>query len=950
MPDKIIHIRSLTPGSVPTTSSLGVGEIAINVPDGKAFLRQSGSTDTIQSFVTTNSTTTGSVTISGSITLTGSLNITGSTTQIGNNTLLGNTTLSGSIIISGSTITPTVQVYGNITHDGYVRFNPVTTNIDTSISASYIYVSGSTSDLYFSQNGEGYSNTTRLRWLEGNLYTGLLSGGIISASLGTNTYYITSGSGIIVNLNASTSSRDPYPTVQYLQWNTLSHTIDGLSGSADQQFVAIDNTATIVAQANPYVDGDFNTKIPIGVVIHQNRSSINAYQTFPSLAYGWKQRTTDFVKAFGPLKISGYTLEPSGSSTGSLKLSSGTAWVDGRNYTVDPNNPSYISEATGITTSKIYRYYQSGSSWVYDTNNGVGFETIDPTKYSNNGVLTTVSTTNWTIQRVFYFPNSATKAFYVYYGNAEYANEAAALAAVGTEPFTEAPNTAANAIYVGYMLLRRNANFTNDTTYTIYQAGLFRGSGVSAAGGSGTTSPGGSDTQIQYNNAGVFGGVPTLIWDGSLLSATGSFTGSFIGNLTGTASYALTSSFVTASNVYGPYGSNSVISASYANTAVTASISDRTTQTDILVLNQTGNTINKGLVVRITGSNNASDIPRIVTASYENDNNSANTLGITAENISNGSTGYVITEGVLTGINTTAFISGQLIYLGATGSITGSAPRAPLHAVRLGEVVREQSNNGSIYVRIDNGYELGELHDVVDDTTTGSYGDLLIKSGSVWTNSKNLTGSYTLSGSLSTNDGITAITINATSVTASLFGTSSWANQAVTASYVTASNVYGPFGSNSILSSSYALTASYALTSAGGGSGAGFPFTGSAVITGSLIVTGSATFTDSIVIDATLITASLVNTGAGNTTISTQATGSYRAMFAKYTIFNSGNARAGEFMAAWNGTNIQFTDTSTTDIGNTSTVVLTGSLTTTDVQLSTGVGVGWTVKTQTTYI
>jgi hypothetical protein len=43
MADKILHKRSLTSGSIPTTSSLEIGELAINVNDGKLFLRQSGS-------------------------------------------------------------------------------------------------------------------------------------------------------------------------------------------------------------------------------------------------------------------------------------------------------------------------------------------------------------------------------------------------------------------------------------------------------------------------------------------------------------------------------------------------------------------------------------------------------------------------------------------------------------------------------------------------------------------------------------------------------------------------------------------------------------------------------------------------------------------------------------------------------------------------------------------
>jgi hypothetical protein len=71
------------------------------------------------------------------------------------------------------------------------------------------------------------------------------------------------------------------------------------------------------------------------------------------------------------------------------------------------------------------------------------------------------------------------------------------------------------------------------------------GAGVSTnlVGGGGSTSPGGSNTQIQYNNGGAFGGVSVLTYDGTTLRATGSFTGSLVGSLLGTASFATTSSF-----------------------------------------------------------------------------------------------------------------------------------------------------------------------------------------------------------------------------------------------------------------------------------------------------------------------------------------------------------------------------------------------------------------------
>jgi len=79
---------------------------------------------------------------------------------------------------------------------------------------------------------------------------------------------------------------------------------------------------------------------------------------------------------------------------------------------------------------------------------------------------------------------------------------------------------------------------------------LFYGSGsgnivkefTGSGGGGGSTPPGGLTTQIQYNNAGVFGGVPVLTYDGTTLRVTGSFSGSLIGT-SSWATNALTASY-----------------------------------------------------------------------------------------------------------------------------------------------------------------------------------------------------------------------------------------------------------------------------------------------------------------------------------------------------------------------------------------------------------------------
>lgn len=182
---------------------------------------------------------------------------------------------------------------------------------------------------------------------------------------------------------------------------------------------------------------------------------------------------------------------------------------------------------------------------------------------------------------------------------------------------------------------------------------------------------------------------------------------------------------------------------------------------DILVYvkNTSGAIIRKGHLVRIVGVDNSGNNPTIELADFRNENNSANTLGYANEDFSINGFGYVITEGKLIGVNTTNFTSGDLLYLSSSGDYTNVKPIPPNHGVRVGQVIRSQINNGSIYVTIDNGAELDELHNILDTSTSSSYGDLLVRSGSVWTNSKNLTGSYTLSGSLVTNEGVTCTSL-----------------------------------------------------------------------------------------------------------------------------------------------------------------------------------------------
>lgn len=132
-------------------------------------------------------------------------------------------------------------------------------------------------------------------------------------------------------------------------------------------------------------------------------------------------------------------------------------------------------------------------------------------------------------------------------------------------------------------------------------------------------------------------------------------------------------------------------------------------------VNNLGFTINKGQVVYITGGGGGDKFPAFQLSIASGEEGSARTIGIATSNISNNQKGYAISFGRLEGIDTSLYEVGQSLYLSweISGGLTGVKPQAPNHIVRIGNVIRQgNSSNGVIFVKIENGVELDELHDV----------------------------------------------------------------------------------------------------------------------------------------------------------------------------------------------------------------------------------------------
>jgi len=151
-----------------------------------------------------------------------------------------------------------------------------------------------------------------------------------------------------------------------------------------------------------------------------------------------------------------------------------------------------------------------------------------------------------------------------------------------------------------------------------------------------------------------------------------------------------------------------------------------------LVRNQTGATLTKGTVVYIDGA--TGNNPTVAKAIATGDSTSAQTFGLCQANISNNAEGYVVIMGDLVGLNTSALTEGQQLYLSSTtaGTYTTTKQYAPAHLVYVGVVTRSHVSLGQIEVRIQNGYEMDELHNVSAQSPTNNDGLFYNTTTSLW--------------------------------------------------------------------------------------------------------------------------------------------------------------------------------------------------------------------------
>jgi hypothetical protein len=231
------------------------------------------------------------------------------------------------------------------------------------------------------------------------------------------------------------------------------------------------------------------------------------------------------------------------------------------------------------------------------------------------------------------------------------------------------------------------------------------------------------------------------------------------------------------------------VTTSGSNADLSVAVAASTTNVICQVRNTTGATLTKGTAVYISGA--TGQIPTVSKALATSDTTSAQTLGLLSADLANNSNGYVTIIGLINDIDTSAYTDGAQLYLsGSTaGTLTATKTYAPTHLVYVAVVEYAHAVHGKLFVKVQNGYELDEIHNVSAQSPSNGQTIIYNASTSLWEKAN-----LTAGTAIGVSNGAGSITINNTGVTSAVAGTGisvSGATGAVTISNTGVTSVTG---------------------------------------------------------------------------------------------------------------------------------------------------------------
>jgi len=283
-----------------------------------------------------------------------------------------------------------------------------------------------------------------------SLSMGLVSGGNITINADPTKFNISAGKGVIVDNYTDVDN----PVVYEVTWNTFTAVTPTFLGTNTSSQILIDRTGAIRQQAAFPTPEEHRDYIYLGQLGHANLTSINAVINRPEVAISSSDQLKDFEDFIGIVNT-GNLISANGSNL-SINKSEGYFYATGSNFATSNKNPNIKYLSAQILASLRLRT-QTG-------NGATGVTVIDPANYDVGGVITNISGTRFTNQRVFL---TISGNIVIQYGQTLYNTQSLAIQGISRESFVVFENVQNNAALIGIITVRNNATNLSDTAQAL---------------------------------------------------------------------------------------------------------------------------------------------------------------------------------------------------------------------------------------------------------------------------------------------------------------------------------------------------------------------------------------------------------------------------------------------------------------------------------------------------
>ena len=324
----------------------------------------------------------------------------------------------------------------------------------------YYYYSNGTSWL---QLGVGTGGVDPI-FVEG---TGVHRGGQLSVGTPNTTFSISDGEGAVT---ANTTGTQTYTPVS---WSGLTNIPATYIGSGLVSYVGINSAGAVVQQLAPFTQAQTRDIIVLGSLIHVNLLNLDNVNNFQNTILSPANLVSDVSKYLGIFNVTGNVFSANGSNL-NINKSAGSIYSFGSNFGTNPKDPSKVT--LNALTALTFQYrLQNG------TNGATGIN-IDPNNYDVAGVITSVPTNKFTVQRIYSFVSNNVK---IQYGQTLYNSLSEARASISTESFVTESSISQNGLLRGFLIVQQGTtNLTTTTNAQFLEASKFGQASSSGGGGS----------------------------------------------------------------------------------------------------------------------------------------------------------------------------------------------------------------------------------------------------------------------------------------------------------------------------------------------------------------------------------------------------------------------------------------------------------------------------------